>query len=129
MLQPELEDLAEQSDSSEPVEVSETIVAAPEEQQSELPQSLHGLFIQIAATQERKNAENAATELQENFNLSATIYQNNGLHKLLAGPFGELEAARWLSQLRADGYEGAFRVEFSSENSEQNPSESSEAPE
>lgn len=120
VLQPELEDIATtQASDSNPVEDVEESGVNHED--------LVGLFIQVAATQIRKNAENAASELEKNYNITATIFETDGLHKLIAGPFAELEAARWLTRLRDDGFHGAFRVEFSAKNNQQSFSENSEA--
>ncbi|CUS48752.1 MAG: lytic transglycosylase RlpA [Idiomarinaceae bacterium HL-53] len=92
-----------------------------------------GLFVQIAATQSLESAQAAAQSVREKYALPATIREDEGLHKLLTGPFSELEAARWLTQLRAEGFAGAFRVELPlvnvSQSSDESRDESSEVPE
>ncbi|RUO31387.1 septal ring lytic transglycosylase RlpA family protein [Aliidiomarina sanyensis] len=67
-------------------------------------------FIQIAAAREQSNLERLATQLKENYQLSATTRYQNGLNRLYIGPFTERQTIHWINQLQQDGFQGIFRV-------------------
>lgn len=69
------------------------------------------LFVQIAATANKDNAHALSRRLHEIYALNATLVERQGLHRILVGPFSELEAARWLDTLQESGYPGVFRVQ------------------
>lgn len=78
-------------------------------------QQINTVFIQMAAAQNRENLDALAQRLQDIYQLDATLTTNQGLYRLLVGPFDELEAARWLAKLRNDGFSGVFRVQATNE--------------
>lgn len=69
------------------------------------------LFVQVAATSSRANAVQLSSNLHDIYALTATLVEREGLHRILVGPFTELEAARWLDILQENGYQGVFRVQ------------------
>src|SRR5690554_5435525 len=73
--------------------------------------AMEQLFVQVTATSSRVNAEQLGQRLHEIYALNATMIERDGLHRLLLGPFSELEAARWLDRLQEDGYSGVFRIQ------------------
>lgn len=75
--------------------------------------SIEQLFVQVAATSSRESAEQLSQQLAISHQLNATISERNGLHRVLLGPFTELEAARWLDTLSEAGYSGVFRTQES----------------
>lgn len=78
-------------------------------------QQINTVYIQMAAAQNPENLDALAQRLQDIYQLDATLSANQGLYRLFVGPFNELEAARWLTQLRNDGFSGVFRVQAANE--------------
>ncbi|EGN76383.1 rare lipoprotein A [Idiomarina sp. A28L] len=70
-------------------------------------------FIQVAAAREAANLENLQLRLQEVYALDATTQLQNGLNRLLLGPFTEQQTMQWINRLQADGFDGIFRVPIS----------------
>ncbi len=67
-------------------------------------------FIQVAAARDVANLENLQQRLQEIYALDATTELQNGLNRLLLGPFTEQQTMQWINRLQADGFDGIFRV-------------------
>lgn len=69
------------------------------------------LFIQMVASSNLANTEQLKQHLQERYALTAIRIERNGIHRLLLGPFSELEAAQWLDKLQNAGYADVFRTQ------------------
>lgn len=67
-------------------------------------------YIQVAAARDAANLENLQLRLQEIYALDATTELQNGLNRLLLGPFTEQQTMQWMNRLQADGFDGVFRV-------------------
>lgn len=76
--------------------------------ESEVQENLQ--YIQVAATQNIANLQPLKQRLEENYALSATTKAENGLNRLLLGPFNEQQTMQWINRLQADGFNGIFRV-------------------
>lgn len=68
-------------------------------------------YLQIHASRDLQRLQQEAHRLAEIYHVPATTQPNDGLHKLLLGPFGEAQAAELLERLKADGFRGVFRLQ------------------
>lgn len=93
--------------------LKEFAMAPATEPQTENTANKEQLFVQVAATANKDNANELSRRLHEIYALNATLVERQGLHRILVGPFSELEAARWLDTLQENGYPGVFRVQES----------------
>src|SRR5690554_2394312 len=93
--------------------LEELAMAPATEPQTENTANKEQLFVQVAATANKDNANELSRRLHEIYALNATLVERQGLHRILVGPFSELEAARWLDTLQKNGYPGVFRVQES----------------
>jgi len=93
--------------------LEELAMAPATEPQTENTANKEQLFVQVAATANKDNANELSRRLHEIYALNATLVERQGLHRILVGPFSELEAARWLDTLQENGYPGVFRVQES----------------
>ncbi|RUO43880.1 septal ring lytic transglycosylase RlpA [Aliidiomarina taiwanensis] len=95
------------------------VVTPPLAASKEVPHSstntaaVEQLYVQVTATSSQENAQQLSQQLAARHQLNATIVERDGLHRVLLGPFSELEAARWLDTLTEAGYSGVFRTQES----------------
>lgn len=74
------------------------------------PEELIQFYIQVHSGSNKQWLENAAQRLARIYHVAATTQLNNGLYRVVLGPFAEAQADEILQQLRQDGYPDAFRV-------------------
>lgn len=67
-------------------------------------------YIQVHSGRDLTRLTAAAQQLTEIYQVPATTQPNNGLHRVVLGPFAEAQTDRLLQQLKADGYADVFRV-------------------
>ncbi|MCO4321810.1 septal ring lytic transglycosylase RlpA family protein [Aliidiomarina quisquiliarum] len=92
-------------------DLGQTVTTTPQVSESATTKATAQLFVQVAATANRDNAVQLSSRLHDIYALTATLVEREGLHRILVGPFTELEAARWLDTLQENGYQGVFRVQ------------------
>lgn len=92
-------------------ELGQPTTTAPQASETTTAIIAEQLFVQVAATANRDNAVQLSSRLHDIYALTATLVERDGLHRILVGPFTELEAARWLDTLQENGYQGVFRVQ------------------
>lgn len=68
-------------------------------------------YLQVHASRDGQRLQQEAHRLAEIYHVPATTQLNDGLHKLLLGPFGEAQAAELMERLKADGLRGVFRLQ------------------
>lgn len=69
-------------------------------------------YLQVHASRDGQRLQQEAHRLAEIYHVPATTQLNDGLHKLLLGPFGEAQAAELMERLKADGLHGVFRIQL-----------------
>ncbi|SFV21460.1 septal ring lytic transglycosylase RlpA family protein [Pseudidiomarina donghaiensis] len=67
-------------------------------------------YIQVHAGSDPERLKAEAEKLQNLYQVPATTQPNDGLYKLVLGPFAEPQTNSLLEQLRTQGYPDAFRV-------------------
>jgi rare lipoprotein A len=67
-------------------------------------------YIQVHAGSDPERLKVEAEKLQNLYQVPATTQPNDGLYKLVLGPFAEPQTNSLLQQLRTQGYPDAFRV-------------------
>ena len=67
-------------------------------------------YIQLAASSDPQKLLQLVQSLPQNLRPHATTERNDGLHKLLIGPYPQAEANRKLERVRGVGFPRAFRV-------------------
>lgn len=90
-----------------PLQPNQLLTATPLEP-AELPPQY---FIQVHAGGNLERLSQEAARLQEIYQVPATTQPNNGLYRLVLGPFAAPQTDILLAQLRADGFTGVFRVQ------------------
>jgi rare lipoprotein A len=68
-------------------------------------------YLQVHASRDLQRLQQEAHRLAEIYHVPATTQPNDGLHRLLLGPFGEAQAAELIERLKADGLRGVFRLQ------------------
>lgn len=74
------------------------------------PTSVPQFYIQVHAGADPQRLALEAEKLQQIYAVPATTQPNNGLYKVMLGPFAEPQTNELLEQLRQAGYPDAFRV-------------------
>ncbi|MDX1705074.1 septal ring lytic transglycosylase RlpA family protein [Pseudidiomarina sp.] len=74
------------------------------------PEELVQFYIQVHSGSNQQWLEEAAQQLARIYHVAATTQANNGLYRVVLGPFAGAQADEILEQLRQDGYPDAFRV-------------------
>ncbi len=90
----------------QPPQKNEALAATPPLAPSNLPE----FYIQVHAGSDAKRLQNEAQSIQEKYGVPATTQPNNGLYRVVLGPFAANQTDELLEQLRQSGYPGAFRV-------------------
>ncbi len=67
-------------------------------------------YIQVHAGSDAERLKAEAQQLQDLYQVPATTQPNNGLYRVVLGPFAEPQTNELLEQLRNAGYPDAFRV-------------------
>ncbi|RUO77218.1 septal ring lytic transglycosylase RlpA family protein [Idiomarina seosinensis] len=67
-------------------------------------------YIQLFASSNANKVDSVKQDLPKNWQINATTQKNQGLYKLLLGPFPQAQANRKLNTVRAQGFPRAFRV-------------------
>ncbi|MBG23243.1 MAG: septal ring lytic transglycosylase RlpA [Idiomarinaceae bacterium] len=70
-------------------------------------------YIQVVASSDAQRVAQEANKLAQIYEVPATTRPKNGLHALMLGPFAATQTDQLINQLRADGYNGVFRVPVS----------------
>lgn len=70
-------------------------------------------YVQVIASSNRDAIQQQALQLAKTYEVPATTATNDGLHKLMLGPFVEAQTEKLIERLKADGYPDVFRVPVS----------------
>lgn len=90
----------------QPATTNEALAITPPLQDNLGPQ----YYIQVHASSDHQRLQREAEKLQSLYQVPATTQPNDGLYKLVLGPFAEPQTNALLEQLRTQGYPDAFRV-------------------
>lgn len=86
------------------------------------PQLHNEFFIQLLASSDQGKMQNLLARLPSAWRANATTTKNNGLYKLMLGPYPQAQANRMLQQVRREGFPNAFRVKATTgKNLQMNP--------
>ena len=78
----------------------------------------HRYYVQLFASEDAQKISTLRDQLPKNWQAHATTQSNESLHKLLLGPLPQVEANKWLQQVRAKGFPNAFRVKITANSAE-----------
>jgi len=67
-------------------------------------------FVQVMSSSNQQRLQQEADALSQLFQFPATTHENNGLYRLVVGPFPTQRTTEVLQQLRENGYPDVFRV-------------------
>lgn len=78
----------------------------------------HRYYVQLFASEDAEKIASLREQLPESWQSHATTQSKESLHKLLLGPLPQVEANKWLQQVRTEGFPNAFRVKITANTAE-----------